>query len=287
MAGRRRLTGMGRQTRLVIHDQHPVAIQRNAVDAARNGPFLAPNAQSAHDRDFRLSGRIEDRGEDRIAENCHHLGLDNLSRLSLFCRQGTLQITGKDRLALRRGNAGQDLEQAVNHAAALERGSMIHRLLQVLPGIAPTQRQTVLARYLERALPAEQAEARQIIEAQVMAVLGDPVFAPIFDAPGEAEVSVMGTLRVGGEERAVSGRIDRIALDGDRVLIVDYKTGLAPHPGEPPPSGHVSQLAIYRALLAPLYPDRRIEAALVYVSGPFLIEIPGSVLDQALTNLDP
>jgi len=170
--------------------------------------------------------------------------------------------------------------------AALERGSMIHRLLQVLPGVAATERQTVLTRYLARALPEEQAEARQTIETQVLAVLQDPAFAPIFDAPGEAEVSVMGTLRVAGEERAVSGRIDRIALDGDRVLIVDYKTGLAPQAGEQPPSGHVLQLAIYRALLAPLYPGRRIDAALVYVSGPQLIEIPGPVLDQALAGLD-
>jgi ATP-dependent helicase/nuclease subunit A len=170
--------------------------------------------------------------------------------------------------------------------AALERGSMIHRLLQVLPGIPAAERQTVLTRYLARALPAEQADARETVEAQVLAVLQDPAFAPIFDAPGEAEVSVMGTLRVGGEERAVSGRIDRVALDGDRVLIVDYKTGLAPNPGEPPPSGHVSQLAIYRALLAPLYPGRRIDAALVYVSGPFLIEIAGPVLDHAMAGID-
>ncbi|SOE16996.1 DNA helicase/exodeoxyribonuclease V subunit A [Hoeflea halophila] len=170
--------------------------------------------------------------------------------------------------------------------AALERGSMIHRLLHVLPGVPAAERQAVLTRYLARALPGEQEESRQIIESQVLSVLQDPAFAPIFDAPGEAEVSVMGTLRVAGEERAVSGRIDRIALDGDRVLIVDYKTGLAPQPGEQPPSGHVSQLAIYRALLSPLYPGRRIDAALVYVSGPQLIEIPGPVLDQALSGLD-
>jgi ATP-dependent helicase/nuclease subunit A len=95
---------------------------------------------------------------------------------------------------------------------------------------------------------------------------------------GETEVSVMGTLRIRGEERAVSGRIDRIAVDGDRVLIIDYKTGLAPGPGEEPPIGHVSQLAIYRALLIPLYPGRRIDAALVYVSVPVLVEIPASSL---------
>jgi len=169
--------------------------------------------------------------------------------------------------------------------AALERGSMIHRLLQVLPAVPPAERRIVLARYLARALPAEQAATASTIEAQVLKVLQDPGFASIFDAPGEAEVSVMGTLRINGEERAVSGRIDRIALEDDRVLIVDYKTGLAPNSGEQPPASHVSQLAIYRALLAPLYPGRRIDAALVYVSGPFLVEIPGPELDQAMARL--
>ncbi|WP_461434062.1 PD-(D/E)XK nuclease family protein, partial [Hoeflea alexandrii] len=158
-------------------------------------------------------------------------------------------------------------------AAALERGSMIHRLLQVLPSVPDTERQAVLSRYLARALPDAEAATAETMQRQVLAVLQDPQFAPIFDAPGEAEVSVMGTLRVRGEERAVSGRIDRIALDGDRVLIIDYKTGLAPRPGEDPPAGHISQLAIYRALLAPLYPGRRIDAALVYVSAPVLVEI--------------
>ena len=177
-------------------------------------------------------------------------------------------------------------ENQTGSTATLERGSMIHRLLQVLPAVPSAERQTVLARYLARALPAEQEASVKTIETQVLGVLRDARFAPIFDAPGEAEVSVMGTLRIKGEERAVSGRIDRIALDGDRVLIVDYKTGLAPKPDEEPPASHVSQLAIYRALLAPLYPGRRIDAALVYVSGPFLIEIPGSALDQAMARLD-
>ena len=170
-------------------------------------------------------------------------------------------------------------------AAALERGTMIHRLLQVLPSVPADERQVMLSRYLARAMPADQAGAAAEIETQVLAVLDDPRFSPIFEAAGEAEVSVMGTLHIGGEERAVSGRIDRIALDGDRLLIVDYKTGLAPRPGEQPPAGHVSQLAIYSALLAPLFPGRPIDAALLYVSGPSLIEIEGAALDAALARL--
>ncbi|MBU4531743.1 MAG: double-strand break repair helicase AddA [Hoeflea sp.] len=170
-------------------------------------------------------------------------------------------------------------------AAALERGTMMHRLLQALPSVPAEDRRAMLSRYLARALPADQAVAAAGIEAQVLAVLEDPRFSPIFEADGEAEVSVMGPLRIGGEERAVSGRIDRVALDGDRLLIVDYKTGLAPGPGEQPPAGHVSQLAIYRALLAPLYPGRQIDAALVYLSGPNLVEIAGAALDDAFTRL--
>jgi ATP-dependent helicase/nuclease subunit A len=59
-----------------------------------------------------------------------------------------------------------------------------------------------------------------------------------------------------------------------------------PAPGSHRPANHVSQLAIYRALLIPLYPDRRIDAALIYVSAPVLVEIPASSLDQALAALD-
>ncbi|MDF1610460.1 double-strand break repair helicase AddA [Hoeflea sp. YIM 152468] len=177
-------------------------------------------------------------------------------------------------------------ESAAGSTAALQRGSMVHRLLQVLPGVAAAERQAVLARYLARALPPEQAALAQSIETQVLGVLQDARFAPVFDAPGEAEVSVMGTLRIAGEDRAVSGRLDRIAIETDRVLIIDYKTGLAPKPGQAPPDDHVSQLAIYRALLAPLYPERRIDAALIYVSGPFLMEIPAAELDQAMARID-
>lgn len=173
----------------------------------------------------------------------------------------------------------------VHSGSALERGNMVHRLLQVLPSVATGERREVLARYLGRALPADQASVAVEIETQVLAVLNDPRFSAVFETQGEAEVSVMGTLRIGGEDRAVSGRIDRIALDGDRVLIIDYKTGLAPGPGEEPPAGHVSQLAIYRALLMPLYPGRQIDAALVYVSRPSLVEISGTVLDNAISKL--
>jgi ATP-dependent helicase/nuclease subunit A len=75
----------------------------------------------------------------------------------------------------------------------------------------PEQRAPALQRYLERALPGKDRSEAQTIAAQVLAILRDPRFAAVFTGSGETEVSVMGTLRIAGEERAVSGRIDRIA----------------------------------------------------------------------------
>lgn len=186
------------------------------------------------------------------------------------------EVSGQSPFAQKTGGAG----------LALARGSLVHRLLQVLPGMAEADRADALKRYLDRALAGQDRPEADLIERQVTGVLQDPVLAQIIDSPGEAEVSVMGTLRIGGEDRAVSGRIDRLAVSDERVLIVDYKTGLVPPADEPPPSSHVSQLAVYRALLGPLYPGRRIDAVLIYVSGPVTVEVPAAALDAAMAALE-
>ncbi len=46
---------------------------------------------------------------------------------------------------------------------------------------------------------------------------------------------------------------------------------------------YVTQLALYRAVLARLYPDKIVRAALVFTNGPVLMEIPGAIMDAVLT----
>ncbi|MGO7888544.1 PD-(D/E)XK nuclease family protein, partial [Rhizobium ruizarguesonis] len=59
---------------------------------------------------------------------------------------------------------------------------------------------------------------------------------------------------------AVSGRIDRLAVLADRFVILDYNTNRVPPATEEAiPFAHRAQLAIYREILAPLYPDKRID----------------------------
>ena len=47
---------------------------------------------------------------------------------------------------------------------------------------------------------------------------------------------------------------------------------------------YVLQMAIYAAVLRRLYPDRAVEAALVWTDGPKLMAVPQGLMDAALEN---
>jgi ATP-dependent helicase/nuclease subunit A len=44
----------------------------------------------------------------------------------------------------------------------------------------------------------------------------------------------------------------------------------------------VRQLAVYAAILARLYPDRPVEAALVWTDGPQLMAVPPAMMEAVL-----
>jgi ATP-dependent helicase/nuclease subunit A len=167
-------------------------------------------------------------------------------------------------------------------SSAIQRGLVTHKLLEVLPGIPDAERRVAAERYLSRAADGLAEGDRQAILASVFAVLDKPAFAAVFAAGSRAEVSLMGRLTVKGQERIISGKIDRIAVDETRVLIVDYKTGSWP---TSVPPAYVTQMALYRALVQKLYPGRDVEAALLFTASATLHSLQGSMLDQALEAL--
>ncbi len=165
---------------------------------------------------------------------------------------------------------------AEDDGARFQRGLLIHRLLQSLPDLAPDARASAAARYLARPLWNLSTAQQTAIAAEALRVLDDPRFAALFGPGSRAELSITG--RVG--DRAVSGQIDRLVADGERVLVVDYKSN------RPPPTRvadvpviYLRQLAAYRALLAQIYVGRRIDCALLWTDGPLWMEIPADLLD--------
>jgi ATP-dependent helicase/nuclease subunit A len=164
---------------------------------------------------------------------------------------------------------------------ALNRGRIVHRLLQALPAIPPERRAEAAQRYLARADGFSAAE-RAALTREVLAVLDDARFAPLFSPESRAEVPIVGRLAAGD----VSGQVDRLAVTETAVLIADYKTNrLPPRSIEDVPADYVTQLALYGAVLGALYPGRAVRAALVWTEGPNLMEVPPAALDAALSRV--
>jgi len=161
--------------------------------------------------------------------------------------------------------------------AALARGRLVHLLLQFLPELPPEQRHEAGAALLRQVEPGLADDTRAALLAAVAAILAEPDFATAFAPGSRAEVALAG--RIGAT--MVSGRIDRLAVTGDRVLVVDYKTQEAP-PARPEdvPLRHLRQMAWYRALLREIYPDRRIDCAILWTAIPSLMRLPPQVMES-------
>ncbi len=168
---------------------------------------------------------------------------------------------------------------------AIERGSAVHRLLQALPEHRPAERAEVAAAYLAAVTDWDEAERSALIRA-LLAILDDGIFAPVFAAGSRAEVPIAGVIETAAGPAEISGRIDRLSVLADRVLIVDFKTGRAPKAGvEGLAPTHLRQMALYRALLQRLYPGRSVEAALLFTDAAELVNIAPAALDACMSRI--
>ncbi|CCE09431.1 putative helicase-exonuclease type V protein family, addA subunit [Bradyrhizobium sp. STM 3843] len=183
----------------------------------------------------------------------------------------------------RRAKAG---EAMMARSEAMQRGTLVHRLLQSLPDVAPTRRRDAALKYLARNTADWPEDERGKLAARVLGVIEEPRFAAVFASGSRAEVSIVGRLSLPGQPPAlVSGQIDRLVVTDAEVLIVDFKTNQSPPSelAEVPPA-YVRQLALYRAVLRQLYPDRAVRAALLWTEAPELMELSASALDAELLS---
>ncbi|WP_294329412.1 double-strand break repair helicase AddA [uncultured Sphingomonas sp.] len=161
--------------------------------------------------------------------------------------------------------------------AAAERGRLLHALFERLPGVAPDARRSSADRWLAGACGiVDPAERTALIDA-ALAVTEDPRFAELFgpDALGEAPIAA-----VVADGVVVSGTVDRLVVRPDRVRVVDFKTGRrAPASLDDVPGYHLRQMSAYVAALRVIFPDRAVEAALLYSAGPSFYVLPEDLLD--------
>ena len=157
----------------------------------------------------------------------------------------------------------------------MQRGTLIHRLLERLPDVAPGERETRATAWLDAQAHELPVATRREMIVQALAVLDHPDFARLF-APGAlAEVSLAATV----EGQVVTGTLDRLCVGEDAVLVVDYKTTRRPPQSlDTVPRPTLRQMSAYVHALAAIYPGRRISAALLYTHTPQLIALPDDLL---------
>jgi ATP-dependent helicase/nuclease subunit A len=165
------------------------------------------------------------------------------------------------------------------------RGEIIHRLLQILPDVAPDQRRGAATRLL--AAQSELTDAQRVeMAAAAFGVLDDPAFAEVFAPGSRPEVAIAGTAPQLPADLRISGRVDRLFVGESRVLVADFKTNRpAPRRIEEADGAYVLQMALYWAVLKTLFPERHVEAALVWTDGPKLMVIPEELLAASLVRL--
>jgi ATP-dependent helicase/nuclease subunit A len=156
-----------------------------------------------------------------------------------------------------------------------ERGRLLHALFERLPGLAPAGRAAAADRWLERAAGVADGALREVLVRDVCTIIDDPRFAAIFSNAALAEAPIAAVV----EGRVIAGTVDRLLVEDDRIVVVDFKTGRRVPAGiDRVPEHHLVQIAAYAAALAVIFPGRAIEAGLLYTAGPALIAVPTDCL---------
>jgi ATP-dependent helicase/nuclease subunit A len=155
------------------------------------------------------------------------------------------------------------------------RGKLMHGLFEQYDGRDAKQFETDALAWLERNDGGAGLDHQKMV-AQAMAVLGNPDWTALFSSAARAEVplaAVVGTT-------VISGRVDRLLVEAELVRFVDFKTGRRVPKGENEvPAPILRQMAHYAAALEAIFPGRKVEASLLYTSGPVSIRLSTELLE--------
>ena len=164
------------------------------------------------------------------------------------------------------------------------RGQLIHSLLEALPNIAPEDRQEQARRRLLAHNITN--ELRDDVINQALKIIDDKRFKTLFGENSRAEVAIVGKGKNLNPNIVVNGLIDRLVINDDEILVLDYKTNRPPPKDKSGiPKVYVKQLAAYRAVLQNRYPDKKVTCAILWTDIPLMMEVDDNVLDEIVTKI--
>jgi ATP-dependent helicase/nuclease subunit A len=178
--------------------------------------------------------------------------------------------------ALAGSTSGRDEE------AALRYGNQIHLLLEHLPNQAKDARMDIAQVLLSAGENfATFTELEQLLE-EASQVIDQAYEWNVFGENSLAEVSFSGTLPTLGAQ-AVHGVIDRLIIENDMVRIVDFKSNeIVPKTQDDVPEGILRQMAAYLEICKTMYPNKKVEAAILWTKTATLMPLEHDMVMAAL-----
>ncbi len=166
-----------------------------------------------------------------------------------------------------------------------ERGILIHSLLERLAGLPSASRAASGKKLMAVLAPGLGTKEADNYLKEALQVLAHPDFAELFGPRSAAEITLAGPIHHNDKIIHFSGQIDRLAILDDRILIADYKTSRPPPETQAEiPTLYAAQMAAYRELLIPLYPDKTIICALLWTFDGRLMEVPSTLMEHSLAQ---
>ena len=171
---------------------------------------------------------------------------------------------------------------ALEQEAAMARGSRVHLLLEKLPDQPPETWEQMAEFLLNPSGDTAQAPLVHEALAEARKVLEAPEFAFVF-APGSlAEVELSAQIPAFAP-RSISGKIDRLIVSPEKVTVIDFKTNRKiPESPADVPAGIVAQMSAYSQAVARIYPQREVEAIVIWTAGPVAMPLPATILRTPL-----
>jgi ATP-dependent helicase/nuclease subunit A len=164
-------------------------------------------------------------------------------------------------------------EQGLDEDAAKTYGTEVHTVLEYLAPRAPADWAAIASALTGHKRVSEDAAHEAI------AVLQTPQLAFLFGPESLSEVDISARLGV----HPMQGTIDRLIIEPDRILAVDFKTNrTVPQTAADTPLGVLRQMGAYVHGLAQIFPDRRIETAIVWTRTCALMYLPHDIVMDAL-----
>jgi ATP-dependent helicase/nuclease subunit A len=172
--------------------------------------------------------------------------------------------------------------EAVRDAGAARReGIALHALLQHLGRVERSEWNRVAPRALEVLLPDHGSSHRRLVD-KALSILSRPDLEHLFAPSSRAELPFRLQVRHKGNLVWLSGRIDRVVVDEQGVLVVDYKSdAIVPEGTEDVPGNYLTQVGLYALVADQLFPGRPVRAAILWTALESLMNLPSELLQRA------